>query len=84
MLNGRNFPTPNLASISPIVSEDKAIGFAMADVGKKSIVQQAGVAGKLLGKIQNTAELIIYHKDGNFADEHLAYNLTIRPNLLEH
>lgn len=48
VLNGRNFPTPNLASISPTLSEDKAIGFAMADVGKKSIVQQAGVTGKLL------------------------------------
>ncbi len=83
ILNGRNFPTPNLASISPTLSEDKAIAFAMIDVGKKSIVQQAGVTGKLLGKMQNTAELIIFHKDENFADERLAYNLTIRPNLLE-
>lgn len=83
VLNGRNFPTPYLASISPTLSENKAIAFAMADVSKKSIVQQAGVTGKLLGKMQNTSELIIYHKDGNFADERLAYNLTIRPNLLE-
>jgi len=83
VLNGRNFPTPNLASISPTLSENKAIEFAMADVSKKSIMQQAGVTGKLLGKMQNTAELIIYHKDGNFTDERLAYNLTVRPNLLE-
>jgi Zn-dependent metalloprotease len=83
ILNGRNFPTPNLASISPTLSADKAIDFAMADVSKKSIMQQAGVTGKLLGKMQNTAELIIYHKDGNFADERLAYILTVRPNLLE-
>jgi Zn-dependent metalloprotease len=83
VLNGRNFPTPNLASISPTLSADKAIDFAMADVSKKSIMQQTGVTGKLLGKMQNTAELIIYHKDGNFADERLAYNLTVRPNLLE-
>lgn len=83
VLNGRNFPTPNLASISPTLSADKAIDFAMADVSKKSIMQQAGVTGKLLGKMQNTAELIIYHKEGNFADERLAYNLTVRPNLLE-
>ncbi len=83
ILNGRNFPTPNLASISPTLSEEKAIAFAIADVGKKSIVQQAGVTGKLLGKMQNTAELIIFHKDGNFADERLTYSLTIRPNMLE-
>ncbi len=83
VLNGRNFPTPNLASISPILSEEKAIGFAMADVGKKSVIQQAGVTGKLLEKMPNTAELIIYHKDGHFTDERLAYNLTVRPNLLE-
>ncbi|MDZ7935891.1 MAG: M4 family metallopeptidase, partial [Emticicia sp.] len=83
ILNGRNFPTPNLASISPTLSEEKAIAFAMADVGKKTIVQQAGVTGKLLGKMQNTAELIIFHKDENFADERLTYNLTIRPNMLE-
>ena len=83
VLNGRNFPTPNLASISPTLSDDKAIEFALADVSKKSIVQQTGVTGKLLGKMQNTTELIIYHKDGNFADERLAYNLTVRPNLLE-
>lgn len=83
VLNGRNFPTPNLPSITPSLTEDKAIAFAMTDVAKKSIVQKAGVTGKLLGKMQNTAELIIYHKDGNFADERLTYNLTIRPNMLE-
>ncbi|GGD44655.1 hypothetical protein GCM10011514_05850 [Emticicia aquatilis] len=83
VLNGRNFPTPNLPSITPTLSEDKAIAFAMTDVAKKSIVQKAGVTGQLLGKMQNTAELIIYHKDGNFVDERLAYNLTVRPNMLE-
>lgn len=83
VLNGRNFPTPNLASITPTLSEDKAIAFAMTDVAKKSIVQKSGVTGQLLGKMQNTAELIIYHKDGRFDDERLAYNLTVRPNMLE-
>lgn len=83
VLNGRNFPTPKLGSVSPSISEEQAIEFAMADVGKKSIVQRTGVTGKLLSMQKNTSELIIYHKDGNFEEERLAYNLTIKPNVLE-
>lgn len=83
VLNGRNFPTPNLSSISPSITAEQAIEFAMNDVGKKSIVQRAGVTGKLLAMQKNTSEIIIYHKDGNFDEEYLAYNLTIKPNVLE-
>ncbi len=83
VLNGRNFPTPKLNSTNPNISEEKAIEFAMIDVAKKSIVQRAGVTGLLLGKMQNTAELIIYHKDELLDNERLTYNLSIRPNLLE-
>ncbi len=83
ILNGRNFPTPKLSSVTPQISEDQAIEFALKDVALKSIVQRTGVTGQLLGKMQNTSELIIYHKDGNFEGERLTYNLTIRPNLLE-
>lgn len=83
VLNGRNFPTPQLNSTSPNISEEKAIEFAMADVAQKSIVQRAGVTGQLIGKMQNTVELIIYHKDEKFDGERLTYLLSIRPNLLE-
>lgn len=83
VLNGRNFPTPQLSSTNPNISEEKAIEFAMTDVAQKSIVQRAGVTGMLLGKMQNTSELIIYHKDEKFDSERLTYLLSIRPNLLE-
>jgi bacillolysin len=83
VLNGRNFPTPQLNAINPSISEEKAIEFAMTDVAQKSIVQRAGVTGKLLGKMQNTVELIIYHKDEKPDNERLTYLMSIRPNLLE-
>lgn len=83
VLNGRNFPTPKLSSVTPSITEEQAIEFAMTDVGKKSIVQRAGVTGKLLSMQKNTSELIIYHKDGNFEEERLAFNLSIKPNVLE-
>lgn len=83
VLNGRNFPTPKLNSTNPSISEEKAIEFAMIDVAKKSVVQKAGIAGQLLVKQQNTAELIVYHKDQKLDNERLTYLLTIRPNLLE-
>ncbi|WP_394993223.1 M4 family metallopeptidase [Emticicia sp.] len=83
VLNGRNFPTPKLNSTNPGISEEKAIEFAMLDVAQKSIVQQAQVTGKMLVKQQNTAELIVYHKDEKFDNERLTYLLSIRPNLLE-
>lgn len=82
ILNGRNFPTPKLSSTNPSISEGNAIEFAMKDVAKKSVVQRAGIAG-LMVKQQNTAELIVYHKDEKFENERLTYLLTIRPNLLE-
>lgn len=82
-LNGRNFPTPNLSSTTPSFSEEKAIDFAMQDVRKYAIVQQNGVMGKLLKQKDNSAELIIYHKDDKPDNEHLAYHLTIKPNMLE-
>ena len=83
VLNGRNFPTPKLSSVTPSITEEQAIEFAMTDVSKKSIVQRAGVTGQLLSMQKNTSELVIYHKDGNFEEERLAYNLTIKPNVLE-
>jgi bacillolysin len=83
VLNGRNFPTPKISSITPSISEEKAIELALTDVSQKTIVQRAGITGMLLGKMQNTSELIVYHKDGNFEDERLTYNLSIRPNMLE-
>jgi bacillolysin len=83
VLNGRNFPTPKLSSTNPSISEEKAIEFAMTDVAQKTIVQRTGVTGMLLGKMQNTAELIVYHKDEKFDNERLTYLLNLRPNLLE-
>jgi Zn-dependent metalloprotease len=80
-LNGRNFPTPKLASVQPQVSEGKAIELAMADVSKKSIIQKG--SSNAFIKQDHTAELMIYHADEKGTDARLTYYLTIRPNILE-
>lgn len=80
-LNGRNFPTPKLASVKPQLTATQAIELAMADVSKKSIVQKA--SSNTLIKQENTSELFIYHIGEKSDDVRLTYYLHIRPNILE-
>ncbi len=80
-LNGRNFPTPKLASVKPQLTEAQAIELVMADVSKKSIVQKA--SSNTLIKQENTSELFIYHVGEKSDDARLTYYLHIRPNILE-
>jgi Zn-dependent metalloprotease len=80
-LNGRNFPTPKLASVKPQLTEARAIELAMADVSKKSIVQK-NIGNDFI--IQgHTTEMFIYYADEKGTDARLTYYLTIRPNILE-
>ncbi|HEY1055625.1 MAG TPA: M4 family metallopeptidase, partial [Emticicia sp.] len=80
-LNGRNFPTPKLASVKPQISETKAIELAMVDISKKSIVQKT-ISNDFI-KQDHTSELLIFHTDEKGIDARLTYYLTIRPNILE-
>jgi bacillolysin len=83
LLNGRSYPSPQLKSLNPSISEDNAINLALKDVAQHAIVQKSGITGKLLQRQADKAQLIIYHLKENADNERLSYHVTIKPNLLE-
>lgn len=78
-LNGSSFKTPNI-SVKPGFDEAKAVEIALKDLSKnakvEAITQQLG----LLPVQKNTSELRIYYQN---KQPLLAYELTVRPNLVE-
>lgn len=78
-LNGRAFRTQNI-DVNPSFQAQKAIELAFNDLGKSTILQTQGLTGQLTQFQKNEVELIVYPIGGKFR---LAYQLSVRPNLLE-
>lgn len=85
LLNGKIYPTPTMEDITPAFSEDN-----IGELAKKDIQQSGGIvraltfAEKAILKYEKPkAELMIYHKDDNPAQEHLAYQVVVRPSFHE-
>ncbi len=78
-MNGKVFPTPAL-SVVPALNKEEALAKASDDLGRVTILQQKGLAGRFLGMEADQAELVIMTHDGQ---QKLVYHMTVRPNLLE-
>jgi bacillolysin len=78
-LNGRVFPTLDLV-VKPSISGSEAIGFAMSDLKKNSIVQKNGAVGSFLALDKDKSELMILPVGKT---KTLVYEVTVRPNMLE-
>ncbi|MCP9770345.1 T9SS C-terminal target domain-containing protein [Lacihabitans sp. LS3-19] len=76
---GRVFPSPSV-STAPNLSADAAIALSLKDLGKISIVQKNGAIGKFLKMDPDVASLVIINENSK---DRLAYNITVRPNILE-
>ncbi|MEZ0607116.1 M4 family metallopeptidase [Fibrella sp. WM1] len=79
---GRYRNVPSTLTIEPVLSLSEAGKVAMSDVGRKAIVQMFGQ--NILKMEPVKGALCVYiGMDGNNVPARLAYDLTIRPNLME-
>lgn len=84
--NGRYFPTPRLASVTPAVSDDQAIGAVQQHIGSDKIkTDWTEQELAMIGQEQPfRAELVVFHVKGDFKSERLAWLVTARPNVLRY
>ncbi|MBL7796240.1 MAG: M4 family metallopeptidase [Saprospiraceae bacterium] len=81
LLNGRYFPTPRVASMTPSVSAETAV---------QRVVQQLGSVKtdwndedrQLVGGKETQAELVVYHHRHHLDAERLAWHVVIYPDLM--
>ena len=83
-LNGRYYPTPQLASVKPAVDAARAIESAKQSIGLENIkTPPADDNQKLLHHEPFTAELIVYHHHFQLNNERLAWYVEAHPNPLK-
>lgn len=78
LLNGRFYPTPNLADVVPTVSEASATAIITNDLKSKGYE----LVSSPLVKQQFEAALVIYHKNHDKKMPFLAWHITARPNAM--
>lgn len=84
LLNGHFYPTPQIESVKPSLSDDNVGKVAISDVSKTSIVKPMTATEMVMLKYEKPkTELIIYHQNEKADGERLAYHVTVRPNFLE-
>lgn len=83
LLNGRYFPTPKLASVTPVISAASALQTVVDDLGPDNVKSAWTDEERTLvgGKEVQTA-LVVYHPERNLNAERLAWHIVIYPNLL--
>ncbi len=83
--NGRYFPSPDLTTTTPAISDEAAIEVVKTNVQGESTLK-ALTATELRfvpeGK-QFKSKLVIYHLDGKADAEHLAWQITAFPNITD-
>lgn len=84
LLNGRYYPTPQLASITPALDASRAIDRVKMAIGPENLQTDWTPEQKQLLKIEPfKAELVIYHHDFQLDNERLAWHVEARPNLMK-
>jgi Zn-dependent metalloprotease len=85
LFNGKYFPTPELTDVMPSISQAAAIERALQDISKITQVKTLSAAEqKLLPGKPADAELVIYHPQRKPDAGHLAWAVTLHPNLTQH
>lgn len=84
MLNGRYYPTPQLATVKPAIDADRAIMNVKKSIGLENIkTDWSPEELKLFKFAPFKADLIIYHHDFQLNNERLAWYVEAHPNLLK-
>ena len=81
--NGQYYATPDV-DIMPSVEKFNAVDLAKADLKNKVVFQDfpKGIAAQFAPKHQSESQLVIYYKERD-QDAHLAWQVTIHPNMTE-
>jgi Zn-dependent metalloprotease len=84
LLNGRYYPTPQLASVVPSLDAGRAIDQVKQAIGLENIKTDWPPEQIQLLKIEPfKAELVIYHHGFQLDNERLAWHVEAHPNMLE-
>lgn len=81
-MNGRPFPTPQIATILPAVDEKSALNLAKSDL--KRIHKFTDFNESYSAHAKETLELIIFHPQGNPETPKLSWKVSLTPNLSNH
>lgn len=83
LMNGRYFPTPDLTSLTPTVSEVQAIQNVKNDVSRLTTLKTLTDQELKLVKdhVQVKSKLVIYHKNNDAHAKRLAWHIEIYPNV---
>lgn len=81
-MNGRYFPTPQLASLLPALSSEAAISTVKSEIGLANIkTDWSEMDLKLIDGQPFTANLIVFHPNESLTGERLAWHVAARPNV---
>jgi Zn-dependent metalloprotease len=82
MLTGRTVPQPRLENLSPGFTKNQAIQIVKDDLGSVTSVKDLTENQlPLVGGRQQEAELVIYYKEKDLTQEHLAWHIEYAPNI---
>ena len=83
LLNGRYYPTPEIASVVPAITKAAAEQKVVDHIGTDKVKTNWTPEERMLvgGQVVQT-ELIVYHHQRKLDAEHLAWQVTIYPNML--
>jgi bacillolysin len=84
MLNGHYYPSPKNLSTTAHITAEKATGTVETDLKKLTYNKPLSFAEKALLKYQKPkTELLIYYLNDDANKPHLAWQIEIRPNMME-
>lgn len=84
LLNGRYYPTPQLASVVPAINAGRAIDRVKEAIGPDNIKNDWTAQQLQLLQIQPfKSELVIYHHEGQQDNERLAWHVEARPTMMK-
>ncbi len=83
MLNGRYYPTPQLTTMVPKVSQETAVDAVLQDLNKTTRFKPLSAAEqKLIAGKQVQVELVVYHLNRDVSAERLAWAITLYTDVL--
>ncbi len=84
-LNGRHYPTPDMADVHSVISQSQAIQVATRDLSMRTTFYDLPTAQRKLLDYGNGPEsrLVIYHPNEGLKLPRLAWHVSVRPNLIE-
>ena len=82
LFNGRYFPSPDLDTLIPSITQDAAFSIAEIDLAERTYFQELNEETQKYTS-GNSAQLLIFHSDLQVNQALLAWHLVVIPNLID-